>query len=169
MPTAYISLGSNIGDRLAYLRQACRQIGWLPQTALVGASSIYRSEALTEDGSTGPEFLNAVLCIQTTLLPEVLLQHMQWLESKMGRRRLARWAPRTIDLDIIDYAGQTWETAGLSLPHPCLSQRDFVLQPLREIAPAWRHPVTAQAVGTLLEALADSQQGGKVLGCCGSF
>lgn len=169
MPRAYIALGSNSGDRIAYLRQAIDHIRQLAVSERLRTSSIYTTEALTADGSSAPDFLNAVCELRTELTPPDLLQRLQAIEDRMGRRRLARWASRTIDLDLLDYAGQTWETAGLRLPHPCLSRRDFVLQPLLEIAPGWRHPVSARAVGALLEALADSQQGGKVLGCCGSF
>lgn len=169
MPTAYIALGSNIGDRRHYLELALDKLAKMPGVQLGKVSSVYQSQAVTLDGSGGPDFLNAVCQLHTTLSADELLQLLQGIEQALGRSRHARWAPRTIDLDILSYGAQVSVDRRLSLPHPELTQRDFVLRPLAEVAPQWTHPVTGQSVQSLLAALAESTQGGKVAACCGSF
>lgn len=167
MRTAYIALGSNIGDRHHFLRLALQFINQLPDTQLIRVSSVYQSAALTTDGSSAPDFLNAVCAVETKLLPFILMRRLQLIENRCGRLRWARWAPRTLDLDLIDYVGWQQSHPWLNLPHPELAQRRFVLEPLQEIAPQWRHPTTQKSVQELLEALADLPNLGKVRRCFG--
>ena len=169
MPTAYISLGSNIGDREHYLRLALTLLDAYPEIQRGKASSLYRSEAVTHDGRPGPEYRNAVCAIRTSLLPLELLQRLRSIENRLGRLRHQAWGPRTIDLDLLDYQGQVLRTPVLRLPHPDILQRDFVLAPLREIAPYWRHPECGRTANALWEELALSAQGAKLRGCCGSL
>lgn len=169
MPTVYISLGSNIGDRDHYLRLAVRLLDDQPQIHVAQTSSIYRSEALTRDGRPGAEYLNAVCRVTTTLLPHPLWQVLRQLEKRLGRVRYQAWGARTIDLDLLAYENRIQQDPRLTLPHPEILMRDFVLRPLVEIAPHWRHPVVGRTAAELLEGLADSGQDAKVLACCGSL
>lgn len=166
---AFIALGSNIGDRRDYLQQALDLIRQIPATQVTQVSSVYRNPAMTLDGSVGPEFLNAVGIINTSLTPSELLIHLQAIENRLGRQRHGRWAPRTIDLDLLSYGSRKEEARQLQLPHPGLAERPFVLYPLREVAPQWRHPISGLTVQALVERLADSAQAGMVPTCCGSL
>ena len=169
MPIAYIGLGSNVGDRRHYLQLALQKIGRFRHNQIQSASSIYWSTALTIAGLPGPDFLNAVCCVQTSALPQELLRHLQLIEKELGRQRHESWGPRTIDLDILDYGQWRLNQGELELPHPRMAEREFVLRPLAEIAPDWKHPISGQSVKELLEGLEESSGGGKVLGCCGSL
>ncbi len=169
MTRAYISLGSNIGDRRHYLEVALEKLANTSGIQLRKVSSIYRSEAMTIDSSVGPDFLNAVCQIETTLGAYELLRALQIIENQCGRVRHEKWAPRSIDLDILSYGTQQIPSGVLCLPHPELTRREFVLRPLAELEPQWRHPVTCQSVHSLLENLAEFPQPGKVAACCGSF
>jgi 2-amino-4-hydroxy-6-hydroxymethyldihydropteridine diphosphokinase len=102
-----------------------------------------------------PAFVNAVAAVQTRLQPVELLTLLHGVETAMGRLRSAPNAPRTLDLDLLDYDGQVLHTPRLILPHPRIAARSFVLVPLRDVAPDWRHPVTGQGVGELLAGLPD--------------
>lgn len=117
-------------------------------------SRLYRSPAWPDPADPG--FINGVAQIETALAPEALLAALHAIEAGFGRRRSRPNAPRTLDLDIIDYDGRVRAADAASpliLPHPALGTRDFVLLPLAEIAPDWRHPVTAETVGDLIRAL----------------
>jgi 2-amino-4-hydroxy-6-hydroxymethyldihydropteridine diphosphokinase len=102
-----------------------------------------------------PAFVNAVAAVQTRLQPVELLMLLHGVETALGRLRSAPNAPRTLDLDLLDYDGQVLDTPRLVLPHPRVAARSFVLVPLRDVAPDWRHPVTGQGVEELLAALPD--------------
>lgn len=146
--TAWIGLGANLGEREAALRSALAGIGALPGTRVVRVSSLYRS-APVEAG--GPDYLNAVAEISTTLAPPALLQHLQTLERAAGRERPYRNAPRTLDLDILLYGDLQLDTATLTVPHPRMHERAFVLLPLAELAPErvlpqWLAGVLAQEI-----------------------
>ena len=137
--TAYIGLGSNQGDSLVLLRQALKDLAAIPQTVCVRYSSIYRSQPLAD--MPQPDYLNAVAMLETDLAPEALLDALQAIEGRHGRRRgTERWAPRTLDLDILLYGEQRIETPRLSVPHPGIAEREFVLVPLAEIAPELEIP-----------------------------
>ncbi len=130
---AYVALGANLGDAQSALRQALQALGALPHTQLLRSSSLYRSAPIE---SSGPDYLNAVAELQTALGPHELLAGLQGLEQAAGRERPWRNAPRTLDLDILLYGELVLNDPVLTLPHPRMLERAFVLQPLAEIAPA---------------------------------
>jgi 2-amino-4-hydroxy-6-hydroxymethyldihydropteridine diphosphokinase len=104
-----------------------------------------------------PDFVNAAILVETENTPENLMQIMHSIERAAGRKREQRWGPRTLDLDLLDYDGLLRKPDGegqhLTLPHPGIAERDFVLQPIQDIAPEWRHPVTGLSVSEMLNAL----------------
>lgn len=121
---------------------------------LCARSRLYRSPAWPDPAD--PEFVNAVIAIETGLSPEALLAALHAIEAGFGRRRGRRNGPRTLDLDLLDYDGRVAaenRPGGLILPHPGLEKRDFVLLPLAEIAPDWRHPVSGDGLPALLARL----------------
>jgi 2-amino-4-hydroxy-6-hydroxymethyldihydropteridine diphosphokinase len=129
---ACVALGANLGDAVATVQQALRDVAGLPDTQLFKASSLYRSAPYE---AQGPDFINAVVLIHTQLSPLALLHALQALELESGRERPFKNAPRTLDLDIIFYGDVSLETAELTLPHPRWHERAFVLQPLAEVLP----------------------------------
>lgn len=131
-PRVYIGLGANLGDRGEALLQALIRIQALPGTRLLAVSSLYSSAPV---GTDGPDYLNAVAALQTELAPQALLEALQALELQAGRERPYRYAPRTLDLDILLWGGQSICTPSLSVPHPRWQERAFVLRPLQELAP----------------------------------
>jgi 2-amino-4-hydroxy-6-hydroxymethyldihydropteridine diphosphokinase len=137
MPVAYIALGSNLGDRLAHLRQAVRALRELGEVESV--SPVYETEPVGY--ADQPRFLNAVLRLRTELSPRELLERMQEIERQAGRVRPFPNAPRTLDLDLILYDDTVMETPELTLPHPRFHERAFVLRPLVDIAPDVVHPL----------------------------
>ena len=146
--TAYLALGANLGDAAGMLRAAMAAVGGLPGTQVLARSSLYRTGPVD---STGPDYVNAVMAISTALPPLALLAALQQLENSAGRQRPHLNAPRTLDLDILLYGDVAINTPVLTLPHPRMQQRAFVLVPLAEIAPqqvpaAWLLAVSSQAV-----------------------
>ena len=133
----FIGLGANLGDAGATLRQALQQIAALPGTQLVASSPLYRTAPVD---ATGPDFLNAVAELATTLEPLPLLAALQGIEQQHGRQRPYRNAPRTLDLDLLLHGSRVIQTPALSVPHPRLHQRAFVLRPLLDLAPTLHHP-----------------------------
>ena len=133
MHTAFIGLGSNLGEPEARLRQALAALAALPQTQLVAASSLYRSAPV--GFADQPDFINAVARLATGLAPQALLAALLGIEQRFGRERSFRNAPRTLDLDLLLYDAQSIAEPGLAVPHPRMHQRAFVLAPLLEIAP----------------------------------
>jgi 2-amino-4-hydroxy-6-hydroxymethyldihydropteridine diphosphokinase len=134
---AVIALGANLGDKEKTISKAQKQIGKIRGVELVANSKKYRSEALTEHGidPNQPEYINAVSLIDTTLFPKKLLSRLNEIENKFGRVRSAKWAARTLDLDIIIFGTSIVETKSLSIPHPRAHERAFVLIPWLEIDP----------------------------------
>ncbi|HEX9316682.1 MAG TPA: 2-amino-4-hydroxy-6-hydroxymethyldihydropteridine diphosphokinase [Actinomycetota bacterium] len=131
MTVAYIGLGSNLGDRLGYLQAAVAALsaqGLEP----AGISSVYESDAL---GPPQPDYLNAVVSVPTSLSPRELLEALKAIEAELGRQHRQRWEPREIDLDLLLYGDEMLEEDGLTVPHPEMTKRSFVLMPLLEIAP----------------------------------
>jgi 2-amino-4-hydroxy-6-hydroxymethyldihydropteridine diphosphokinase len=128
---AYIGLGSNLGDRLGHLQAAVKALSarGLEPAAI---SSVYESDAL---GPPQPDYLNAVVSVSTSLPPSELLEALKAIEGELGRRQGERWGPREIDLDLLLYGDEMLEEEGLSVPHPEMTKRSFVLLPLLEIAP----------------------------------
>ena len=129
---ACVALGANLGDAVATVQQALRDVAGLPETQLFKASSLYRSEPYE---ALGPDFINAVALVHTQLSPLDLLHALQALELQSGRERPYINAPRTLDLDVIFYGEVTLTTPELTLPHPRWHERAFVLQPLAEVWP----------------------------------
>lgn len=139
--TAYVALGANLGDAAAALRRAVMALDRLPLTRVLQASSLYRTAPLdTDSGSEarapGADYINAVAALETGLTAPALLDQLQRLELRAGRERPYRNAPRTLDLDLLLYGSARIESAGLTVPHPRMLLRAFVLVPLAEIAPA---------------------------------
>ena len=129
---AFVALGANLGDAAATVRQTMAALGTLPRTVVTQRSSLYRSAPVDAEG---PDFINAVVALRTGLTAEALLAALQRLEQEAGRERPYRNAPRTLDLDLLLYGGITLDTPTLTLPHPRMRERAFVLRPLAEIAP----------------------------------
>lgn len=152
--TVYLSLGSNLGDRERNLRNA---LGFLaePPLRVLRTSSFYETEPLGVPGQRW--FLNAVAEIETDFFPRQLLARLQRIEQQLGRRRLKPKGPRTIDIDILLYGGSVIDADELQVPHPRLAERRFVLEPLAELAPDLRHPVTRRTVAEMLQAVAGQQ------------
>jgi 2-amino-4-hydroxy-6-hydroxymethyldihydropteridine diphosphokinase len=142
--TAFIGLGSNLGDREATIRLALDDLARLPGTKLVKASSLYDTEPMGE--TRQPRFLNAVAEIETELPAARLLWNLKLIEKRLGRVRTHRWGPRTIDLDLLLYGDEVLSEPGLEVPHPEMLKRSFVLVPLVEIEPLRVHPVTGQSL-----------------------
>jgi 2-amino-4-hydroxy-6-hydroxymethyldihydropteridine diphosphokinase len=134
---AFIGLGANLGDARAALDAAFVALVNLLDTTLLAASSLYRSAPVE---SSGPDYLNAVVLLETRLPPHALLAALQGIEDRHGRERPFRNAPRTLDLDLLLYGEQRIATPTLTVPHPRLYERAFVLLPLAEIAPRQRIP-----------------------------
>lgn len=150
---ARIGLGSNLGDRRENMRAAADRLADHPAVVAVAASRLYESPPM---GPPQGAYLNAALMIETTLSPLALLALCRRIEEAGRRQRSVHWGPRTIDLDILDYAGETLESDELTLPHPGIADRDFVLAPLRDVVPEWRHPADGTGVDELLARCADS-------------
>ena len=138
MNTAYVALGANLGDPASTVRAAFAALANLPESRIVHCSSLYRTApvGMTEQ----PEFVNAVAELETSLAPEALLDALLEVEQRFGRIRAERNGPRTLDLDLLLYNDQFVDLPRLTLPHPRLHLRAFVLQPLAEIAPNLQIP-----------------------------
>lgn len=148
-----LGLGANLGDARAAVRQAMADVAALDGVEWVAASSLYGSAPLDADG---PDYVNAVVQVRTTLSPEDLLSRLQGIELRAGRQRPYRNAPRTLDLDILLYGDTVLDSADLQIPHPRMWQRAFVVLPLAELAPAWVSAQQLQAVaGQVLHRLDD--------------
>ena len=144
--TAYIGVGTNLGDRIANFRKAVDLIGEVPETRVTRQSSLYESEP---HGKARKWFINGVVEITTELDAKALLKHLQKIETSMGRKKTKTTVSRVIDLDILLFDTQVIETRTLKVPHPELPNRRFVLLPLSELAPALRHPVSSDTISTL--------------------
>ena len=148
--TAYVAIGSNLGDREANIRSAVLLLDKLEDVAVKRVSTLFENPAV--GGPSGaPDFLNGAAEIETTLPARELLHRMLGVERSMGRQRRERWAPREIDLDLLLYGDAVIHEPGLAVPHPLMHERLFVLKPLAEIAPRAIHPVTNISITDLLE------------------
>ena len=144
---AYIGLGTNLGNRQANLQMALKELTTLPTMELCRVSSVYETAPV---GMTDqPDFLNMVAQGETTLSPRELLDALLHIENKMGRTRTVRWGPRVIDLDLLLYGDTQISLPGLTVPHPRLPERAFVLTPLAEIAPGLILPSSKETIENL--------------------
>jgi 2-amino-4-hydroxy-6-hydroxymethyldihydropteridine diphosphokinase len=158
MTTAYISLGTNLGDRRGYLDAAVRRLRAEPGVWVTAVSPYYDSAPAGADYQGQPTFLNAAAAIQTDLAPQSLLRLFLEIEHHFGRRQVDRDGPRTLDLDLLLYGDQVWDDPEVTLPHPRMTERAFVLVPLADIAPDAVHPVLKQTVRDLLRSLTDEER-----------
>ncbi|HJU27737.1 MAG TPA: 2-amino-4-hydroxy-6-hydroxymethyldihydropteridine diphosphokinase [Candidatus Binataceae bacterium] len=154
---AFIGIGSNLGDRAAHYREAIRRLAALPGTRVIRQSSIYETEPV---GDVKGPFLNGVVEVETEMPADALMRRLLAIERVMGRRRPARkpsarrkYLPRVIDLDLLFFNKEVMETRSLTLPHPRLHERRFVLAPMAELAPALIHPKLNVSISDLLVGL----------------
>ncbi|MFL0796153.1 MAG: 2-amino-4-hydroxy-6-hydroxymethyldihydropteridine diphosphokinase [Cellvibrionaceae bacterium] len=161
MTTVYLGLGSNLsGDQENPAQQLDSAISSLEQHSaieIVAISPYYQSEPVGPAGQ--PDYINGVCAIHTALKPEALLNTTQAIENRQGRIRNTHWGPRTLDIDILLYGNDTISSPRLTVPHPHMPQRNFVLYPLRDIAPGLRFPC-GQSISALIETLEQSQKTG---------
>ncbi len=155
--TAYIGLGGNLGDREATLRRAIALLDQTENVEIREVSDFIETEPVGP--ADQPEYLNAVVEIATSLSPEELLTTLQAIEAELGRdrKREQRWGPRTCDMDILLMGECVMKTTSLTIPHPRLSERGFVLRPLAQIAPQAVHPIADKTIAELLAALEAGQ------------
>lgn len=158
MNLAYLSLGSNVGDREAHLRDALARLGAAGRVAAV--SSFYETEPV--EFTNQPWFLNCAVALETSQTPRQLMTTILRIEEEMGRRRMQKKGPRSIDIDILLFQiGETEDviidSPELAIPHPAMHQRRFVLEPLAEIAPDAVHPVVKKTISELRDALPTGQ------------
>jgi 2-amino-4-hydroxy-6-hydroxymethyldihydropteridine diphosphokinase len=149
----YLSLGSNVGDRERQLRDARARLGAIGR--VVATSSVYETEPV--EFTQQPWFLNCALALETSKTPQELIAAILGIEEEMGRRRIQKKGPRSIDIDILLFDARVVDSTDLAMPHPALHQRRFVLEPLAEIAPEVFHPVLKKTVRELLDALPQGQ------------
>ena len=152
MVKAYVGLGANLGDRRANLESAVEKLSGATGVQILRRSSWRETEPL--GGPPGqPGYLNGVVELETTLSPPELMEQLVEVENALGRVRKERWGPRTIDCDLILYGETVIDEPGLTIPHPRMRERRFVLEPLNELAPEARDLVTGLTIGELLQRL----------------
>jgi 2-amino-4-hydroxy-6-hydroxymethyldihydropteridine diphosphokinase len=150
---AYLSLGSNVGERAGQLRNAQARLSAAGR--LVAVSSLYETEPV--EFTEQPWFLNCVLELETEKTPQELMATILGIEQEMGRRRVRKKGPRTIDIDILLLGDAVIDSPELAVPHAAMHQRRFVLEPLAEIAPEVQHPLLKKTIRELLDALPAGQ------------
>ena len=151
---AYLSLGSNIGDREDHLNTAMTLLNTVG--SIERLSSFYETDPV--EFVEQPVFLNCVIALQTELSPTELMNQVLNIERRLGRERIQRKGPRTLDIDILLYGDRVMNAADLTIPHPAMEQRRFVLLPLTEIAPGVLHPILNKTARELLEELPPGQK-----------
>lgn len=156
----YLSLGSNIGDRMKYLEDAKTELTSDTSIQILKASSIYQTEHWPKEknnklssGNNPNPHLNQVILAETLMKPEQLLSLLKKIEHKMGRRKIKQWGPREIDIDILLYGDEMIDLDQLKIPHPHMNVRQFVLVPLLEIEPDLKDPVSKQPYSDILKEL----------------
>ncbi len=161
--TVFIGFGSNLGDRQEYCDRAVSLLSLLPLSTVIGVSSYYETEPVGPTGDLGSTwFYNGVVQVDTSLDVRKLLDILQETERALGRDDERRNGPRTIDFDILFFGQHVLQEKGLTVPHPRLHERRFVLEPLVELAPDWIHPSLGRSARELLELLEDPSQVNKL-------
>ena len=155
--TAAIALGSNLGDRAKYLRGALTRLERTPGVVVLRRSTWHETEPVGGPPGQG-SFLNGAALVETTLDAAALLAVLQAIELKAGRERSVPDAARTLDLDLLMYGEMVMKKPGLEVPHPRMGERAFVLVPLAEIAPLWRHPENRRHIDDLIADLPEGQK-----------
>jgi len=151
-----IAIGSNLGDSLNIVQLALELLDCQPAVKLVKVSRWYRTKAITLPNSPPqPDYINGCAVLATTLSPVDLLSLLLWVEKCFGRERRSMWSARTLDLDLLLYEDQIITLPQLCVPHPRMGNRSFVLLPLQEIAPDWRHPVIGLTISELAQSPPD--------------
>lgn len=155
MANVYLSLGSNMESRIGYLEKAISKLRLMKDSEVTAISSIYETDPVGYIDQ--PSFLNLVVCLKTTLPPFELLAETQQIENELGRKREIRWGPRTIDLDILLYDQENMKMESLTLPHPRMWQRSFVIIPLLEVAPDLSFDVQGVSLKQVYDQLQDKE------------
>lgn len=148
MPLAYVGLGSNLGDRRGLIREALRRLDLIDGVTVRKRSRIIETDPVGKTDQ--PRFLNAVAEVETRIEPRPLLRRLRAVEKSLGRVRRSRWGPRAIDLDLLLWDDLSMSTPSLTIPHPRMAERRFVLAPLAELCPRRRVPGTGRTVRGLL-------------------
>ena len=158
LPRTFVGLGTNLGDRLLHLAEATRRLAAVPGVALVARGPVVETPALLPRGERFPQppYLNSAVELATAVPPTALLAALLEVEAAMGRRRTTRWAPRVIDLDLLLVGDLVLAVPGLTLPHPGLARRRFVLEPLAALAPDLVHPTDGRTLSALLQGVLGS-------------
>ena len=152
MTRAYLGIGSNLGERLGYLQLAVDQLAAADGVTVVGVSPVY--ETAPVGGPEQPDYLNAVVGVDTALTAHELLGVAQAVESEAERVRTVRWGPRTLDVDVLLVGDERIDTPDLVVPHPRMAERAFVVVPLADLDPAWRSRIPADSDSVRLTGLA---------------
>ena len=155
---AYLSLGSNVGDREHHLREVIAQLAQVGR--VISVSSLYETEPV--EFTNQAWFLNCAVMLETSLTPSQLMSRLLELEQSMGRRRVRTKGPRMIDLDILLFSDSVVNAPDLTIPHPAMARRRFVLEPLAVIAPEAWHPVLKKTIRELLDELPAGQVARKI-------
>ena len=156
MTTAYISIGSNIGDKAGYCLSALERMDQIPGCRLKARSSLYRTEPVGVEGQDW--YVNGVAELELELTARALLDRLLAIEKAMGRERRKKWDSRTLDLDILLFGSEAIREKDLTVPHPLMHERRFVLMPLAELAPDFVHPVLGKTVTELLADVPGDRQ-----------
>ena len=149
--TCFLAVGSNLGESESIIRNALRRLSEDENIRVLKESSLIETKPY--GGVEQPDFLNGALKIETLYTPAELLKKLHEVENEAGRERTVHWGPRTLDLDILFYGKEIYEDEELIIPHPDMQNRDFVLRPMAEIAPNFRHPILQQTMTELLSKL----------------
>lgn len=148
--TAAIALGGNLGDSQRILLSAMTAIDQAQEIKMIARSPLYKTAPV---GPPQPDYLNACILVETSLTPRALLQQLLIIENQFGRVRQERWGARSLDLDLLLFSDQIVDLPGLTVPHPRLHERPFVLVPMMDIAPQWPHPIFGKTIAQLLDQL----------------